>query len=89
MAKVAHNYHENLQNEGTNINLSQDEHKNKTCTFLKHIPKEQTIPKEHAMSLPLPVPPWVQWSNELVREMYIKRALQRLELQYPANSSDS
>src|SRR6266853_3321459 len=29
-----------------------------------------------AVSPPSPVPPWVQWSNELVREMYIKCALQ-------------
>jgi len=55
MAKVAHNYHENLQNEGLNNNLSQVEHENKTCTFLKHIPKEQTIPKEHATSMNWPV----------------------------------
>ena len=33
-----------------------------------------------------PVPPWVQWSNELAREMYIKRALNRLQLQYPDDS---
>ena len=38
------------------------------------------------MSPPSPVPPWVQWSNELAREMYIKRALSRLQLQYPDDS---
>ena len=36
-----------------------------------------------------PVLPWVQWSNELVREMYIKCALQQLELQYPRDPNDS
>ncbi len=41
------------------------------------------------LSLPSLVPPWVQWSNELAREMYIKCALQRLELQYPHDSIDS
>ena len=35
------------------------------------------------LSLPLPVPPpWVQWSNELAREMYVKRALEKLKLEY-------
>ena len=38
------------------------------------------------MSPPSPVPPWVQWSNELAREMYIKRALNWLQLQYPDDS---
>ena len=55
MARVARNYHENLQNEGINYNLSQDEHENKTRTFLKHIPKEQTIPEEHATPMNWPV----------------------------------
>ncbi len=41
------------------------------------------------MSPPSPVPPWVQWSNELAREMYIKCVLQRLELQYPHDPNDS
>jgi hypothetical protein len=55
MARVARNYHENLQNEGINYNLSQDEHENKTRTFLKHIPKEQTIPEECATPMNWPV----------------------------------
>ena len=38
------------------------------------------------MSPPSPVPPWVQWSNKLAREMYIKRALSWLQLQYPDDS---
>ena len=33
-------------------------------------------------------PPWVQWSNELAREMYIKRALEKLKLEYPDLVSD-
>jgi len=41
------------------------------------------------LSPPSPVPPWVQWSNELAREMYIKHALQWLELQYPCDPDDS
>jgi len=41
------------------------------------------------VSLPLPVPPpWVQWSNKLAREMYIKRALEKLKLEYPDSVSD-
>ena len=55
MARVARNYDENLQNEGINYNLSQDEHENKTRTFLKHIPKEQTIPEERATPMNWPV----------------------------------
>ncbi len=38
---------------------------------------------------PSPVAPWIQWSNELAREMYVKHALQHLSLQYPNNSADS
>jgi len=34
-------------------------------------------------------PPWVQWSNELAREMYVKRALEKLKLEYPDSVSDS
>src|SRR6266851_3679244 len=47
------------------------------------------LPSEGGVSPPSPVPPWVQWSNELVREMYIKHVLQQLELQYPRDSIDS
>ncbi len=43
----------------------------------------------HGLSPPSPVPFWIQWSNELAREMYMKHALQRLELQYPADPPDS
>ncbi len=41
------------------------------------------------VSPPSLVPPWVQWPNELAREMYIKCALQWLQLQYPRDSDDS
>ncbi len=41
------------------------------------------------VSLPSPVAPWVQWSNELAREMYIKCALSRLSLEYPDSPVDS
>src|SRR5216683_6783275 len=43
-------------------------------------------PSTPVVSPPSLVPPWVQWSNELAREMYIKRALNRLQLQYPDDS---
>ncbi len=32
--------------------------------------------------------PWVQWSNKLAREMYVKCTLQQLNLQYPSDSND-
>jgi hypothetical protein len=48
------------------------------------------LPRERDVSLPLPVPPpWVQWSNKLVREMYIKWALEKLKLEYPNLVTDS
>ena len=48
------------------------------------------LPREGDMSPLLPVPPpWVQWSNELAREMYVKRALEKLKLEYPDSVSDS
>ncbi len=41
------------------------------------------------VSLPSPVEPWVQWSNKLAREMYMKRVLSRLSLKYPDSPMDS
>ena len=53
-------------------------------------PGKQNIANVLSLSLLLPVPPpWVQWSNELVREMYIKRALEKLKLEYLDSVSDS
>ena len=43
MSRVARDYHENLQNEGLDQNQNPEEHKNKTKTFLNHIPDEQRI----------------------------------------------
>jgi hypothetical protein len=32
---------------------------------------------------------WMQWSNELAREMYIKRAMEKLRLEYLDSVTDS
>jgi len=47
------------------------------------------LPSEGGVSLPSPVAPWIQWSNELAREMFVKCALQCLELEYPDGPIDS
>ena len=47
MAKIARDYHENLQHEGLNPNKHQDKHERQTNAFLQHIPEDQRIP-EHA-----------------------------------------
>jgi len=43
-----------------------------------HALKALLLQEDRLVSLPSPVAPWVQWSNELAREMYIKHALQWL-----------
>ena len=53
-------------------------------SIMEHLPREGDV----SLLLSVP-PPWVQWSNELVREMYIKRALEKLKLKYPDSVSDS
>jgi hypothetical protein len=35
--------------------------------------------------LPLPGTNWANWSNAMGREMYLRRALDRLNLEYPSD----
>jgi hypothetical protein len=42
-------------------------------------------PASH-LSLPLPGTNWADWSNALGREMYLRRVLDRLNLEYPSNN---
>jgi len=55
MAKIACDYHKNLQNKGLNHNKSQEEHENMTRTFLSHIPIDQKIPEHDATSMNGPI----------------------------------
>jgi exonuclease III len=43
MAKMTRDYHENLQDEGLDITISQEEHRAKATSFLQHIPGDQTV----------------------------------------------
>jgi hypothetical protein len=45
-------------------------------SMMEHLPEEEVV------SPPSPLPPWVQWSNKLEREMYLKHALAKLKLEY-------
>jgi hypothetical protein len=39
------------------------------------------------MSLPPPGTNWADWSNELGREMYLRRVLDWLNFEYPSDST--
>ncbi len=54
MAKLAWDYHKNLQNEGISHTNTQKEHENKMHVFLQHIPLEQTVqePESSPMNWP-------------------------------------
>jgi len=55
MSQVARDYHENLQNEGLDQNQNPEEHKNKTKTFLNHIPDEQRITEQDSLEMNRPI----------------------------------
>ena len=55
MAKIVHDYHEKLQNDGLSQTENQEEYENKTKTFLSHIPIEQKIPEHNATPMNGPI----------------------------------
>jgi hypothetical protein len=47
--------------------------------MMEHQPSEEVMsPPGQADELPVPVPFWIEWSNELAKEMFEKRQLQQL-----------
>ncbi len=55
MAKIACDYHKNLQYEGLSQNQDPRNHKSKTKTFLNYILIEQRIPGNNATPINWPV----------------------------------
>jgi hypothetical protein len=45
------------------------------------------LPRGGEVSLPPPGTNWANWSNVMGREMYLHRALDRLNLEYPSDNT--
>jgi hypothetical protein len=45
------------------------------------------LPSRGEVSLPPPGTNWADWSNTLGREMYLRRVLDRLNFEYPSDST--
>ena len=45
------------------------------------------LPSGGEVSPPAPGTNWVDWSNALEREMYLRRALDRLNFEYPSDNT--
>jgi len=55
MAQVARDYHDYLQDEGLNLNLSVEDHKSKTKNLLNHIPAKQKITEQTMSEMNRPI----------------------------------
>ena len=57
-------------------------------TLVEYVSMAEHLPSGREVSLPGPGTNWVDWSNAMGREMYLRRALEKLNLEYPPTSDD-
>jgi hypothetical protein len=60
------------------------------ATLVEYILMAEHLPSGREVSLPVPSPTgglaWTEWSHVWGREMALQRALEKLNLEYPADS---
>jgi hypothetical protein len=57
-------------------------------TLVEYMSMMEHLPSEREVSLPAPGSSWMDWSHMWGREAYLKRALKKLNLEYPRDSDD-
>ena len=56
-------------------------------SMMEHLPSGREVLPPPSVSPPLPSTNWANWSNAMGREMYLCRVLNRLNLEYPSNTT--
>jgi hypothetical protein len=56
--------------------------------LIKYMLMMEHLPSGREVSLPAPGSSWTDWSHAWGREAYLKRALEKLNLEYPRDSDD-
>jgi hypothetical protein len=57
-------------------------------TLVEYVSMVEHLPSGREVSPPGPGTNWVDWSNAMGREMYLRRALEKLNLEYPPTSDN-
>ena len=55
--------------------------------LVDYVSMAEHLPSEGEVSLPRPRTNWADWSDAMGREMYLRRALDRLNFEYPPDST--
>ena len=55
--------------------------------LVDYVSMAEDLPSEGEVSLPRPSTNWADWSDAMGREMYLRRALDRLNFEYPPDST--